>query len=108
MLLYLDQAQSIGPDSAIGRRAAMRPDAKRKVGLNENLAREIMELHTLGVGSGYSQADVQELARALTGWSIGGFVRRPIGIEAPDGQFRLSGRLARARRADAARRALPR
>ncbi len=86
MLLYLDQAQSIGPDSAIGRRAAQRA-AKRKVGLNENLAREIMELHTLGVGSGYTQADVQELARALTGWSVGGFVRRTVGIEAPDGAF---------------------
>ena len=87
MLLYLDQAQSIGSDSPIGRRAALRPNAKRKVGLNENLAREIMELHTLGVGSGYTQADVQELARALTGWSVGGFVRRPIGVEAPDGAF---------------------
>ena len=92
MLLYLDQAQSIGPQSLIGERAAMRsdtkgPGTKRKVGLNENLAREIMELHTLGVGSGYTQADVQELARALTGWSVGGFVRRPIGVEAPDGTF---------------------
>ena len=48
-----------GPTSAIGRRAADRPNAKRKVGLNENLAREIMELHTLGVGSGYTQADVK-------------------------------------------------
>jgi uncharacterized protein (DUF1800 family) len=87
MLLYLDQAQSIGPDSMIGARAAGRGNAKRKVGLNENLAREIMELHTLGVGSGYTQADVQELARGLTGWSVGGFVRRPIGIEATDGAF---------------------
>ena len=87
MLLYLDQAQSIGPDSMIGTRAAQRPQAKRKVGLNENLAREIIELHTLGVGSGYAQGDVQELARGLTGWSVGGFVRRPIGIEAPDGAF---------------------
>ncbi len=87
MLLYLDQSQSIGPGSAIGARAAMRADAKRKVGLNENLAREIMELHTLGVGSGYTQGDVQELARGLTGWSVGGFVRRPTGIEAPDGAF---------------------
>ena len=87
MLLYLDQAQSIGPGSALGLRAARRSDRARKVGLNENLAREIMELHTLGVGSGYSQADVQELARALTGWSTGGFVRRGIGMEAPDGVF---------------------
>lgn len=91
MLLYLDQAQSIGPASVVGQRAANRPPnatgPKRKVGLNENLAREIMELHTLGVGSGYTQADVQELARGLTGWSVGGFVRRPLGVEAPDGAF---------------------
>lgn len=64
MLLYLDQAQSFGPDS----QAAMR----RKVGLNENLAREILELHTVGVDAGYTQADVTEFARALTGWSVGG------------------------------------
>ena len=63
MLLYLDQAQSIGPDSQAGRR--------RGGGLNENLAREIMELHTVGVDAGYTQADVTEFARALTGWSIG-------------------------------------
>ena len=86
MLLYLDQAQSIGPDSFIGQRAALRPRA-RKVGLNENLAREILELHTLGVGSGYTQADVQELARGLTGWSVGGFVRGPVGEEGPPGGF---------------------
>jgi len=67
MLLYLNQAQSIGPDSVA---AARNPDRKR--GLNENLAREIMELHTLGVRSGYSQADVTEFARALTGWTIDG------------------------------------
>jgi uncharacterized protein (DUF1800 family) len=62
MLLYLDQAQSIGPNSVIGLR--------RNGGLNENLAREILELHTLGVHSGYSQADVTELAKALTGWTV--------------------------------------
>ena len=87
MLLYLDQAQSIGPNSMVGSRAALRLNARRKVGLNENLAREILELHTLGVGSGYTQADVLELARAMTGWSVGGFVRQPIGVEAPDGAF---------------------
>ncbi len=87
MLLYLDQAQSIGPDSFIGQRAALRPNLRKKVGLNENLAREILELHTLGVGSGYTQADVQELARALTGWSVGGFVRGPVGDEGPPGGF---------------------
>lgn len=87
MLLYLDQAQSIGPDSFIGSRAALRPNPRKKVGLNENLAREILELHTLGVGSGYTQADVQELARGLTGWSVGGFVRGPIGDEGTPGSF---------------------
>jgi uncharacterized protein (DUF1800 family) len=71
MLQYLDQYSSVGPGSDFGRRAAAaRPD--RKPGLNENLAREIMELHTLGVRTGYDQADVTEFARALTGWSVGG------------------------------------
>jgi uncharacterized protein (DUF1800 family) len=69
MLLYLDQANSIGPDSPMGLRAAER-QAPRRRGLNENLAREILELHTLGVRSGYTQQDVTEFARALTGWSI--------------------------------------
>jgi uncharacterized protein (DUF1800 family) len=71
MLYYLDQFRSVGPDSPFGQRANLRrPD--RKIGLNENLAREIMELHTLGVRTGYDQADVTEFARALTGWSVGG------------------------------------
>ncbi|KXU83615.1 hypothetical protein CR51_42270, partial [Caballeronia megalochromosomata] len=70
MQIFLDQARSVGPDSPAAARAAMRnPENKR--GLNENLAREIMELHTLGVRSGYTQADVTEFARALTGWSLG-------------------------------------
>lgn len=64
MLSYLDQAQSIGPNSPAG--------ARRGAGLNENLAREIMELHTVGAEAGYSQADVTEFARALTGWSVAG------------------------------------
>ena len=64
MLFYLDNAQSVGPDSLAGMR--------QKKGLNENLAREIMELHTLGVDGGYSQTDVTSFARVLTGWSIGG------------------------------------
>lgn len=76
MLLYLDQAQSIGPDSPIGALVASR--GRRKVGLNENLAREIMELHTLGVRTGYSQADVTEFARAMTGWSVAGLTRGPL------------------------------
>ncbi len=85
MQFYLDQAQSIGPNSLLGE-AARRRNAPRQPGLNENLAREILELHTLGAGN-YTQADVAVLAHALTGWSIGGFVRRPLGVAAPDGQF---------------------
>ncbi|MDG4884544.1 DUF1800 family protein [Mesorhizobium sp. WSM4884] len=64
MLFYLDNQQSIGPDSRAGRR--------RGRGLNENLAREILELHTLGVGSGYAQADVTSFAGMLTGWTMAG------------------------------------
>ncbi|MBP6852950.1 MAG: DUF1800 domain-containing protein [Rhodoferax sp.] len=62
MLLYLDNAQSIGPRSRLGRR--------RERGLNENLARELLELHTLGVHGGYTQGDVTETARLLTGWTV--------------------------------------
>ena len=65
MLLYLDQAQSLGPGSMAAARQG-------KGGLNENLAREILELHTVGADAGYTQADVTEFARALTGWSMGG------------------------------------
>ena len=71
MLLYLNQAQSFGPQSPVARRRAAR-NSGRALGLNENLAREILELHTLGVRSGYTQADVTELARALTGWTVAG------------------------------------
>ncbi|MFA6122384.1 DUF1800 family protein [Sphingomonas sp.] len=75
MLLYLDQAVSVGPNSPLGLRIAAR--GNRKVGLNENLAREILELHTLGVRTGYTQADVTEFARAMTGWTIAGIGRGP-------------------------------
>jgi len=71
MLLYLDQARSVGPDSNAARRAASANPARIR-GLNENLAREILELHTLGVRTGYNQQDVTDFARALTGWTIGG------------------------------------
>ena len=64
MLFFLDNQQSLGPDSRAGQ--------NRKRGLNENLAREIMELHTLGVGGGYSQEDVTSLARIITGWTFAG------------------------------------
>lgn len=63
MLIYLDNQVSIGPNSRAGN--------NRGRGLNENLAREILELHTLGVDGGYSQADVTNFARILTGWTVG-------------------------------------
>lgn len=78
MLLFLDQAQSVGPDSPLLARYASRARQNgRQLGLNENLAREIMELHTLGVRSGYNQADVTAFARALTGHSVAGLARGP-------------------------------
>jgi len=64
MLIYLNNAQSIGPDSRAGEMS--------KRGLNENFGRELMELYSLGVDGGYTQADVIALARLLTGWSVGG------------------------------------
>ncbi len=76
MLIYLDQAQSIGPGSAGALRVAQRRG--KELGLNENLAREILELHTLGVRAGYSQTDVTELARALTGNTVAGLGRGPL------------------------------
>jgi uncharacterized protein (DUF1800 family) len=69
MILYLDNQSSVGPGS-MGARLASR-FREREFGLNENLAREILELHTLGVDGGYTQEDVTEFARVLTGWSIG-------------------------------------
>lgn len=62
MLFYLDNNQSIGPNSRAG-------NGGRR-GLNENLAREILELHALGVDGGYSQADVTSLSRIITGWTV--------------------------------------
>jgi uncharacterized protein (DUF1800 family) len=83
MLLYLDNAASFGPDSVVGQ--------KTHHGLNENLARECMELHTVSPLAGYSQADVTSFAKILTGWSIDlkadppGFRYRPFAHE-PGGQ----------------------
>ena len=93
MLVYLDNAQSIGPNSPAG--------LKNNRGLNENLAREMLELHTVGVDGGYSQADVTEFAKVLTGWSIarenepdpGSFRWRPM-IHEPGGKTVL-GRIYR-------------
>jgi uncharacterized protein (DUF1800 family) len=64
MLSYFNSATSVGPNSMIGRRSAR--------GYNENHARELLELHTVGVEAGYSQADVTALAKILTGWSYKG------------------------------------
>lgn len=76
MLLYLDNAQSVGPNSDAARKLSRRgfgfSAPPQKIGINENLAREILELHTLGVNGGYTQADVTEFARVISGWSIGG------------------------------------
>lgn len=71
MIVYLDNQRSIGPNSTLGKRANRRR-SDQEFGLNENLAREILELHTLGVDGGYAQQDVTSFAKVLTGWSIGG------------------------------------
>jgi uncharacterized protein (DUF1800 family) len=71
MLFYLDNHSSIGPHSLAAERAQANPAAKNKdLGLNENYARELMELHTLGVDGGYTQKDVTEVAKVFTGWTI--------------------------------------
>ena len=71
MLFYLDNWMSVAPNAFLASRA---PNLRRQ-GINENYARELMELHTLGVDGGYTQKDVQEVARCFTGWTI----RRPRG-----------------------------
>ena len=72
MLVYLDNVYSVGPNSYVGEHPEVLPKAlrARMKGINENLAREILELHTLGVRSGYTQADVTSFAKILTGWMI--------------------------------------
>jgi len=88
MMFYLDNWLSVGPDSDVARGIRKNPyprrrrgrfpppprqakaNGKRKNGLNENYGRELMELHTLGVNGGYTQNDVTEVARVLTGWTI--------------------------------------
>jgi uncharacterized protein (DUF1800 family) len=78
MLVYLDNWRSIGADSQAAQRVErmkqMRPDApiakQASAGLNENYGRELMELHTLGVNGGYTQADVTQVAKVFTGWTV--------------------------------------
>jgi uncharacterized protein (DUF1800 family) len=81
MIGFLDNQYSVGKDSELAQLAARRaararmdaPDKpRREFGINENLAREILELHTLGVNGGYTQSDVTSFAQIITGWSIGG------------------------------------
>lgn len=108
MLIYLDNYVSFGPNSVGGRR--------QDVGLNENLAREILELHTLGVDGGYTQDDVIELAKLISGWSVqrpqdpggsgtdGAFVFRPYGHE--PGRKRLLGKTYRGETVDEGEQAL--
>jgi uncharacterized protein (DUF1800 family) len=72
MILYLDNQASIGPNSTLAKKGARRAQRNnRKLDINENLAREILELHTLGVNGGYTQSDVTSFALVLTGWSVG-------------------------------------
>jgi uncharacterized protein (DUF1800 family) len=70
MLFYLDNVRSMGPESIAGR--------NRNAGLNENLAREILELHTLGVRTVYTQEDVTSFAKVITGWSVVQFREDPV------------------------------
>ncbi len=79
MIVYLDNQLSIGPHSPMAQVATRRSNVLRKLDINENLGREILELHTLGVGGGYTQSDVTQFAAALTGWSIGD-EQRPFAI----------------------------
>ena len=70
MLMYLDNATSVGPDSLAAVRQKRNTKNKSDLGLNENYARELMELHTLGVNGGYTQHDVTEVAKVFTGWTL--------------------------------------
>ncbi|HKH90708.1 MAG TPA: DUF1800 domain-containing protein, partial [Gemmatimonadaceae bacterium] len=104
MLFYLDQFQSTVDSTHTPLRAGRLPRgraAQRPRGLNENYARELLELHTLGVDGGYTQRDVVEVARALTGWTMlprqgTGFIFRPE-IHDADAKLLLGHRLAAGR-----------
>ena len=110
MLVYLDNFQSIGPGSPAARASGRRGQQR---GLNENYARELLELHTLGVNGGYAQQDVLELAKILTGLDGERFgwprIRRATWPQTNEHgrrqyRIRISRRVARARREDGARR----
>ncbi|MBU6408154.1 MAG: DUF1800 family protein [Alphaproteobacteria bacterium] len=83
MLIYLDNVLSVGPNSSAGLTGRGAPRAPGGAGgqvrdINENLAREVLELHTMGVEAGYTQADVQALAAILSGWTVDRPRRRDI------------------------------
>ncbi len=84
MLEYLDNSSSTGPHSQFSQRPGrpFAPKPKKQTGLNENYARELMELHTLGVNGGYTQADVTEVAKVFTGWTVGSPERNGIPAQA--------------------------
>jgi uncharacterized protein (DUF1800 family) len=87
MLNYLDNASSIGPHSQFTYRPIRDNQKKRPSGLNENYARELMELHTVGVNGGYTQHDVTEVAKVFTGWTVG---KRPYATEDIQPEFDAS------------------
>jgi uncharacterized protein (DUF1800 family) len=83
MLNYLDNSSSIGPHSTFAERPQrMGAQPKKQTGLNENYARELMELHTVGVNGGYTQQDVTEVAKVFTGWTVGSPERNGIPTQA--------------------------
>jgi uncharacterized protein (DUF1800 family) len=95
MLVYLDNFQSIGPKSQGAQAAGGRGRGGQQArGLNENYARELLELHTLGVDGGYTQQDVQELAKILTGWTVAGLTRAQQQMRPAVGRRAARGRMA--------------
>ena len=99
MLFYLDNATSGSDNNGMNQRLKKAVPAnsklKKSAGLNENYAREVMELHTLGVDGGYTQSDVTELARALTGWTVRPMMKGGYGAQMSKMQgTRMGGKIA--------------
>ncbi|WP_371397580.1 DUF1800 family protein [Fretibacter rubidus] len=84
MLIYLDNTSSIGPNSRQG--------ARRGKDLNENLAREVLELHTMGSQGGYTQTDITNFAKILTGWTVSRKRKNPKQQKVPPGKFQFNNR----------------
>ena len=88
MLYYLDNATSVSDDNRFATRMMRNNklgNKNKRSGLNENYAREVMELHTLGVDGGYTQQDVTEVARALTGWTVRPMIKGTAAFKLMDG-----------------------